>query len=116
MTSLTKEKRVELRGKEGAIGLVTALLASSCCLLPLAVVFLGLGTGAFMMTTMRYRPILFPLGIVGLGVSYYLYFRERRRCQTEVCARVGKTFNLATLALATLIMFGVMWADFFASM
>jgi mercuric ion transport protein len=107
---------MELRGKEGALGLVTALLASSCCLLPLAVVFFGLGTGAFMLTTMRYRPLFLPLGILGLGLSYYLYFRERRRCKTEVCAMVGKTFNIVTLALATLIMVGVIWADFFASM
>ena len=107
---------MELRGKEGAIGLLTALLASSCCLLPLAVVFFGLGTGAFMMTTMRYRPLLFPLGFLGLGISYYLYFRERRRCKTAVCPMVGNTFNLVTLALATLIMIGVIWADFLASM
>lgn len=106
---------VNLRGKEGLVGLCTAVAASSCCLLPLAVVFFGLGSGAFMMTTMRYRPILFPLGLLGLGTSYYLYFRERRRCQTEVCAMVGKTFNIVTLVLATLIMLGVVWADFFAA-
>jgi hypothetical protein len=27
---------------------------------------------------------------------------------------VGKTFNLVTLTLATLIVLGVIWADFFA--
>jgi len=107
---------VKLQGKEGVIGLCTTLAASSCCLLPLAVVFLGLGSGAFMMTTMRWRPGLFPLGVVGLGLSYYLYFRERRRCRTQACAMVGKTFNAVTLALATLIMLGVVWADFFAAM
>ncbi len=100
------------QGKEGLIGLGTAVAASSCCLLPLAVVFAGIGSGAFMMTTMKFRPILFPIGLVGLGVSYYLYFRERQRCKTEVCAMVGKTFNLVTLSLATLIMLGVIWADF----
>ncbi|MCZ6873003.1 MAG: hypothetical protein O7G88_05665 [bacterium] len=102
------------QGKQGLIGLGTAVAASSCCLLPLAVVFLGIGSGAFMMTTMKFRPILFPIGLVGLGVSYYLYFRERRRCQTFACAMVGKRFNLVTLTLATLIMLGVIWADFFA--
>jgi mercuric ion transport protein len=82
--------------KEGLIGLCTAIAASSCCLLPLAVVFLGIGSGAFMMTTMKFRPILFPIGLAGLSVSYYLYFRQRRRCQTLACAMVGKTFNLVT--------------------
>ncbi len=104
-----------LRGKEGIIGLCTAMAASSCCLLPLAVVFLGLGSGAFMMTTMRWRPVLLPLGLLGLATSYYLYFREWRRCRTQACAMVGKTFNTVTLILATLIMLGVIWADFFAA-
>lgn len=102
------------QGKEGLIGLCTAAAASSCCLLPLAVVFFGLGSGAFMMTTMKFRPILLPFGLIGLATSYYLYFRQRRRCQTEACAMVGKRFNLVTLTLATLIMLGVIWVDFFA--
>jgi mercuric ion transport protein len=102
------------QGKEGLIGLGTAIAASSCCLLPLAVVYLGIGSGAFMMTTMKFRPILFPIGLLGLSTSYYLYFRERRRCKTLACAMVGNTCNLVTLALATLIMIGVIWADFFA--
>jgi hypothetical protein len=102
------------QGKEGLIGLVMVVVASSCCLLPHAVVFLGIGSGAFMMTTMPFRPILFPLGLIGLATSFYLYFRERRRCKTQACAMVGETFNLVTLTLATLIMLGVIWADFFA--
>jgi hypothetical protein len=102
------------QGKEGFIGLCTAIAASSCCLLPLAVVFLGIGSGAFMMTTMTFRPILFPLGLIGLATSYYVYVRERRRCRTLACAMIGQTFNRVTLVLATLIMIGVIWVDFFA--
>jgi hypothetical protein len=85
----------KLRGKEGLIGLGTALAASSCCLLPLVVVLLGL---------------------LGLGTSYGLYVRERRRCQRAACAMVGRTFNIVTLLLATVIMLGVIWADFFAAL
>ena len=105
---------ISWQGKAGFIGLCTAIAASSCCLLPLVVVFLGIGSGAFMMTTMKFQPVLFPLGLIGLATSYYLYFRERRRCQTFACAMVGHTLNRVTLALATLIMMGVIWADFFA--
>lgn len=107
---------LKLHGKEGVIGLCTALAASSCCLLPLVVVLLGLGSGAFMMTTMRWRPVLFPLGLLGLGTSYWLYFRERRRCQRQACAMVGRRFNVVTMLLATVIMLGVIWADFFAAL
>jgi len=32
-----------------------AVLSSLCCLLPLAVIVLGLGSGAFMAVTMQYR-------------------------------------------------------------
>jgi hypothetical protein len=33
-----------------------AVLSSLCCLLPLAVILLGLGSGAFMAVTMQYQP------------------------------------------------------------
>ena len=39
----------------GLIAWVGAALASLCCLLPLAVIVLGLGRGAFMATTIQYR-------------------------------------------------------------
>jgi len=113
---LEKRALSKLRGKEGLISLCTVLAASSCCLLPLVVVLLGLGSGAFMITTMRWRPMLFPLGLLRLGTSYWLYFRERRRCQRAACAMVGQTFNIVTLLLATVIMLGVIWADFFAAL
>lgn len=102
------------QGKEGLIGFVTAIAASSCCLLPLAVVFFGIGGGAFMMTTMQFRPLLVPLGLVGLATSYSRYVRERRRRQTCACAMVGTTLNVVMLTLATLIMLGVVWANLFA--
>ncbi len=41
----------------GLAGVVGAILASLCCLLPLTVVLLGVGSGAFMATTMAYRAV-----------------------------------------------------------
>src|SRR2546425_5801540 len=43
-----------------------AALSSLCCLLPLAVIVLGLGSGAFMAVTMQYRWILIPAGAIGV--------------------------------------------------
>lgn len=31
------------------------------------------------------------LGASGLGLAYYLYFRERRRCDASGCRMVGQT-------------------------
>ena len=48
--------------KPGIIGLTTSFGASICCVLPMTIVLLGLGSGGFMMVTMQYRIILYPLG------------------------------------------------------
>lgn len=92
--------------KPALVSLVSALAASACCLLPLAVIVLGLGSGAFMATTMRYQTILLPLGILGVAMGYTLYFRERRRCRTVVCRMAGSRLNVVMLGVATLVLVG----------
>ena len=47
--------------KPGLIGVGTSFGASICCVLPMTIVLLGLGSGGFMMVTMQYRMILYPL-------------------------------------------------------
>ncbi len=53
----------------GVAALAGAVLSSLCCLLPLTVIALGLGSGAFMAVTMQYRWILIPTGVLGVGVA-----------------------------------------------
>lgn len=90
--------------KAGLVSFFSAFLASLCCLLPLAVVLLGLGSGAFMAVTMQYRPILLPVGVIGVGLGYFFYFRQRGRCETVGCAFVRRKANLALLLFATLML------------
>ena len=80
-----------------------AVLSSLCCLLPLAIILLGLGSGAFMAVTMQYRWILIPAGVVGVTVGFVLYARERHRCNTLGCRMAGSTITLALLIVATLM-------------
>jgi len=77
-----------------------ALLSSLCCLLPLAVIALGLGSGAFMAVTMRYRWVLIPAGVLGVTIGFVLYVRERRRCQQLACRMAGSRITLGLLILA----------------
>ncbi len=99
--------------KAGLVSFSSALIASLCCLLPLAVVVLGLGSGAFMMVTMQYRNIFVPVGVVGVGIGYYLYFKEKRRCSSIGCSFVGRKTNLALLVVATLMVASALLLDFF---
>jgi len=87
----------------GAAAWAGALLSSLCCLLPLAVIVLGLGSGAFMAVTMQYRWILIPAGVLGVGAGFWLYARERRRCDRLGCRMAGSRLTLALLVLASLV-------------
>jgi len=78
-----------------------ALLSSLCCLLPLTVIALGLGSGAFMALTMPYRWFLIPVGVLGIAAGFALYVRERRRCDTLGCRMVGSRVTLAVLVVAS---------------
>ena len=87
----------------GVTAWLGALLSSLCCLLPLAVIVLGLGSGAFMAVTMQYRWLLIPAGIIGVTSGFFLYFRERRRCAALACQMAGSRVTLALLIVATLV-------------
>src|SRR3990167_9712822 len=99
--------------KAGLVSISSAIIASLCCLLPLTVVLLGLGSGAFMMVTMQYRTIFLPIGVIGVALGYYFYFREKRRCTNLGCAFAGGKINLALLFFATVMVAGALVLDIF---
>lgn len=95
---------------------VGAALSSLCCLLPLAVMVLGLGSGAFMAVTMQYRWVLIPAGVLGVGLGFVLYARERRRCTRLACRMAGSRFILALLVAASLVVTAAIVLDRFPEM
>lgn len=80
-----------------------AALSSLCCLLPLAIIVLGLGSGAFMAVTMQYRWLLIPAGVLGVATGFLVYFRERRRCAALACRMAGSRLTLALLVVASIV-------------
>ena len=97
----------------GAVSATTTIGASLCCVLPLAIVTLGLGSGAFMMVTMQFRPVLYPLGLIGLAFAYFIYFRQKRACDLKACKMAGKRTNLILLVSSTVLMGVITYVDFF---
>lgn len=59
----------------GAIG--AAVLASSCCLGPLILAAVGVGTIGVAATLDQFRPYLIALALAVLGVAFYLTYRKR---------------------------------------
>jgi hypothetical protein len=87
----------------GLVAWVGAALSSLCCLLPLAIIVLGLGSGAFMAVTTQYRWILIPTGMLGVTAGFVLYVRERRRCDRLGCRMAGSKITLGLLIVASLV-------------
>lgn len=88
------------------LGILSAFLASVCCVGPvlLAVVGLGgLGLGAFIGANHWY--FIAGAGLL-LGWAWYAYLRERRRCVTDRCEMVGGKATRIALPLATLVVLG----------
>ncbi len=99
--------------KSGFLGVMAATISSLCCLLPLMVILLGLGSGAFMMTTMQYRAIFIPAGIIGVALGWLLYFRECKRCTAMACRMAGGYLNMGLLLLASILVAGAVILDQF---
>jgi len=89
--------------KPGQMGILSALVASLCCVGPLVLVLLGLGTlglGAFFG---RYH-WWFLFGAMGiLAFAWRAYLKERGRCQAARCEMAQGKPAKWTLTLATLV-------------
>ena len=95
-------------------GLVGALAASSCCILPLALFSLGIG-GAWIgnLTALApYQPIFIALTLACLGYGYWLFYRKPAACADGgPCARplpnrlVQSGLWIATIIVAAALAF-----------
>ncbi len=102
------------------VSLPSAVVASLCCVLPLVVVLLGIGSGAFMMYTMKYSTIFIPIGVVGVGLGYFFFFREKKKCAALACRMARGRSNLMVLIVATTVVITAivfnLFPEFFASL
>jgi mercuric ion transport protein len=96
-------------GLVAAVGMLGALAATSCCIVPLALFALGIG-GAWIgnLTALApYQPIFITATLIFLGTGYYLVYRRRGAACAEgkPCARPlpRRGVKLALWAATTLV-------------
>lgn len=91
------------------VSILSAIAASSCCLPPLILLGLtlaGIGTAgvAGLSSTLgSLKWYMLPLAVVGLTVSYFLYFREKRKCSRAVCRMANEMLTKTLLTLSTVV-------------
>ena len=119
-----KEQSLEARLRRGqelmaAGGMLGALAASSCCILPLVLFSLGV-SGAWIGNFTRlapYQPYFIAATLLFLGYGYWLVYRSgTRACEEgEACARpLPNRIIKASLILATILVAAALGLDFIA--
>jgi copper chaperone CopZ len=87
--------------KAKSAGILAAVLGSICCVGPLLLVAVGLGTGAAVIGRYHW---FFVIGAIAVLVwAWVKHFREKTRCACEQRPMVGRRISLFTLLVASVI-------------
>lgn len=98
----------------GAI--VAAVGASACCILPIAVALLGVGSAAFGAKLEPFRPWLLVATAGLLGAAFFVAYRPRHCAPGEACAsETTRRRSRWILWLATLLAVALMTFPYYSS-
>jgi len=90
--------------KAGPLGILSAVLASVCCLGPVLLVLLGLGSLGFGALIGRYHWWFIGAAVGLLAFAWRSYFNEKRRCDAAHCAmEKGQTTKGSLLLASTVV-------------
>jgi len=88
--------------KAAKVGVFSALVASICCVGPLVVLALGLGSLGLGAIFGRFHWVFIAAAMVILTAAWVLYRKESRRCEAAHCEMEGRKLARTTLLLATI--------------
>lgn len=91
------------------VGVAAAFIAALCCVGPLILIVLGLGTASTALSIGAQKPYFLVLGLVFFAVSLFLFIKYRRKNICEGCTtkeqeqkRIINTILIAFMALVIL--------------
>lgn len=85
------------------LGIFSAVFASICCVGPLVLILLGLGTLGIGAIIGKYHWYFVGGGVFLISIAWRYYFKEKRACDLKSCQMENKNVTLVTLIIATLI-------------
>jgi copper chaperone CopZ len=94
------------------VSILSMVAASSCCLPPLILLGLMLigvstvGVAGLSTTLGSLKWYILPFAILGVGLSYLLYFREKKKCSTKACKMANEKLTKTMLTISTIVVFG----------
>lgn len=94
------------------VSILSAIAASSCCLPPLILLgltLLGVGTAgvAGLSSTLgAMKWYILPLAVIGVGLSYWLYLREKKKCSSTACKMANEKLTKTMLTVSTVVVIG----------
>ena len=90
--------------------ILTAILASICCIGPIVFALLGVSGAGFLLKFERYRPIFIVFTVVLLGTAFFFTYRKKDAAHCEpgsLCANPkSTTINKVILWIATILVAG----------
>lgn len=107
-----KEKRFIGISLVGAV--VSGFLASACCIGPLLLVFLGIGSAGALTALEPYRPYMMVLTVLFLGGAFYLTYRKPKAAGCEendvCCKNGGRKFQKIMLWIAAVFALAMLFS------
>lgn len=89
-------------------GVISAISASICCIGPLILIALGLGSLGIGTVINKYHWVFLAAGVLLIIFSWRKYFKEKKKCDIKKCQIENKRATLITLIIATAIVLSFM--------
>ena len=84
-------------------GIFAAVAGSSCCILPLVLIFAGLGGSFLTVFLVNYKIYIMTFAGAVLIYSWVKYRQDAKVCETQVCELVGGMFRKWMLGVNTFV-------------
>ncbi|PNU20488.1 mercury transporter MerT [Geothermobacter hydrogeniphilus] len=110
-TDAPQGKKLAGLGLVGAV--ISGFLASACCIGPLLMVFLGIGSAGALTALEPWRPVMMVLTFLFLGLGFHVTYRRPQTadCSETACCSPGrKRLQKIMLWLATLFSLAMLFA------